>query len=154
MFTSSTKSLCLFQSSSEKSSSDKSTCPVKCTVQPGSNIYPNYNFWPSQIDLRILQQNNPLSNPMDKDFDYVKEFNSLNLTAVKQDLANVMITSQDWWPADFGNYGPFIVRMAWHSARTYRSGDGRGGAGSGGLRFAPLNSWPDNANLDKARRLI
>jgi catalase-peroxidase len=154
LYTSPTKSLCPFQSSSDHSSSDKSTCPVKCTVQPGSNIYPNYNFWPSQIDLRILQQNNSLSNPMDKDFDYVKEFNSLNLQAVKQDLANVMITSQDWWPADFGNYGPFIVRMTWHSAGTYRSGDGRGGAGSGGLRFSPLNSWPDNANLDKARRLI
>ena len=112
LYTSTTKSLCPFQSSSDHSSSDKSTCPVKCTVQPGSNIYPNYNFWPSQIDLRILQQNNSLSNPMDKDFDYVKEFNSLNLQAVKKDLAVVMTNSQDWWPADYGTYAPFMVRMA------------------------------------------
>jgi catalase-peroxidase len=95
-----------------------------------------------------------MSNPMDKDFVYVKEFNSLNLIDVKKDLAALMTNSQDWWPADFGNYGPFIVRMAWHSAGTYRSGDGRGGGGNGGLRFAPLDSWPDNGNLDKARRLI
>ncbi|MFM8490080.1 MAG: peroxidase family protein, partial [Bacteroidota bacterium] len=104
--------------------------------------------------LNILRQHSSLSNPMGEQFDYAAEFKSLDLIAVKKDLADVMTNSQEWWPADYGHYGPFIIRMAWHSAGTYRIGDGRGGAGAGTLRFAPLNSWPDNANLDKARMLL
>jgi catalase-peroxidase len=114
----------------------------------------NEDWWPDQPDLRVLHQHSPLSNPMGKDFDYAKEFESLDLAAVKRDVIEVMTTSQDWWPADFGHYGPLFIRMAWHSAGTYRIADGRGGGGSGLQRFAPLNSWPDNASLDKARRLL
>ena len=114
----------------------------------------NRDWWPNQINLNILRQHSSLSNPMGEQFDYAAEFKSLDLTAVKKDLADVMTNSQEWWPADYGHYGPFIIRMAWHSAGTYRIGDGRGGAGAGTLRFAPLNSWPDNANLDKARMLL
>ena len=114
----------------------------------------NKDWWPNQLNLKVLHQHSPLSNPMGKDFDYAKEFKSLDLAAVKKDLKAMMTNSQDWWPADFGNYGPLLIRMAWHSAGTYRQGDGRGGAGSGQQRFAPLDSWPDNANLDKARRLL
>lgn len=114
----------------------------------------NRDWWPNQLDLGILRQNSSLSNPMDKDFDYATEFKKLDLSAVKKDLFDLMTDSQDWWPADYGHYGPFFIRMAWHSAGTYRIGDGRGGAGSGTQRFAPLNSWPDNANLDKARLLL
>ncbi|MFO1314695.1 MAG: catalase/peroxidase HPI [Burkholderiales bacterium] len=114
----------------------------------------NADWWPDQLKLRILHQHSPLSDPMGDGFDYAKAFASLDLAAVKKDLHALMTRSQDWWPADFGHYGPLFVRMAWHSAGTYRIGDGRGGAGSGSQRFAPLNSWPDNANLDKARRLL
>ncbi len=114
----------------------------------------NYDWWPNQLKLNILRQHSALSNPMDKSFDYAKEFKKLDLKAVKKEIFTLMTTSQDWWPADYGHYGPFFIRMAWHSAGTYRISDGRGGAGAGTQRFAPLNSWPDNANLDKARLLL
>jgi catalase-peroxidase len=114
----------------------------------------NAQWWPHQLNLKILHQHSALSDPMDAEFDYAKEFKTLDLDAVIKDLHALMTDSQDWWPADYGHYGPFFIRMAWHSAGTYRIGDGRGGAGYGTQRFAPLNSWPDNANLDKARRLL
>jgi catalase-peroxidase len=114
----------------------------------------NRDWWPNQLNLKMLHQNSALSDPMGADFDYAAEFKTLDLKAIKQDLYALMTDSQEWWPADFGHYGPFFIRMAWHSAGTYRTGDGRGGAGAGQLRFAPLNSWPDNTNLDKARRLL
>ena len=123
-------------------------------IAAGARGMSNKDWWPNQLNLKVLHQHSPLSNPMGKDFDYAKEFKSLDLAAVKKDLRALMTDSQDWWPADFGSYGPLLIRMAWHSAGTYRRGDGRGGAGSGQQRFAPLNSWPDNANLDKARRLL
>ncbi len=114
----------------------------------------NRTWWPNQLNLKILHQHSALSNPMGEEFDYAEEFKSLDLDAVRKDLYALMTDSQEWWPADYGHYGPFFIRMAWHSAGTYRIGDGRGGATSGTQRFAPLNSWPDNANLDKARRLL
>ncbi|NNM07503.1 MAG: catalase/peroxidase HPI [Gemmatimonadetes bacterium] len=132
----------------------------KCPVSHGTPGDPrvggtsNRDWWPNQVDLGILHQNSSLSDPMGREFNYAEEFNKLDLEAVKNDLIELMTDSQDWWPADYGHYGPLFIRMAWHSAGTYRIGDGRGGAGSGTQRFAPLNSWPDNANLDKARRLL
>jgi catalase-peroxidase len=131
-------------------------CPVihgvgKNTI---SGVRSNRDWWPNQLNLKILHQHGPASNPMGQGFDYAEEFKKLDLDAVKQDIFALMKTSQDWWPADFGHYGPFFIRMAWHSAGTYRTADGRGGGSSGGQRFAPLNSWPDNGNLDKARRLL
>ncbi|HWA45876.1 MAG TPA: catalase/peroxidase HPI, partial [Hypericibacter adhaerens] len=126
----------------------------KCPVVHGTSHRANADWWPNQLNLRILRQNSPQSDPMGKAFNYAEEFKKLDLKAVKKDLAALMTDSQDWWPADFGHYGGLFIRMAWHSAGTYRIGDGRGGAGAGQQRFAPLNSWPDNANLDKARRLL
>ena len=126
----------------------------KCPFTGGTRGHGNREWWPNQLDLSVLHQHSPLSDPMGESFDYAKEFKSLDLNAVIKDLHAVMTDSQEWWPADFGHYGPFFIRMAWHAAGTYRVGDGRGGAGSGQQRFAPLNSWPDNGNLDKARRLL
>ncbi|CAN5257834.1 catalase/peroxidase HPI [soil metagenome] len=135
---------------------DSSRCPftggaIKYTTETRTS---NLDWWPNMLNLKILRQHSSMSDPMSKDFNYAAEFKTLDLDAVKQDIFNVMTNSQEWWPADYGHYGPFFIRMAWHSAGTYRIGDGRGGAGTGTLRFAPLNSWPDNANLDKARLLL
>jgi len=126
----------------------------KCPFSGGAQGRSSRDWWPNQLNLQVLHQNSALSNPMSANFDYAKEFKSLDLNAVIADLKRLMTDSQDWWPADFGHYGPLFVRMAWHAAGTYRVGDGRGGAGAGQQRFAPTNSWPDNVNLDKARRLI
>ena len=136
--------------------SSESRCPVtgKMAKQTAGSGTSNRDWWPNQLNLKILHQNPPAGNPLGEEFNYAEEFNKLDLAAVKQDLFALMTDSQQWWPADYGHYGPLFIRMAWHSAGTYRTGDGRGGGGTGSQRFAPLNSWPDNVNLDKARRLL
>ena len=133
--------------------SDQAQCPYTGAKASPEGTF-NRDWWPNQLDLKPLRANSDLSDPMDSDFDYAKEFAKLDLKAVKKDIEKLMTDSQEWWPADYGHYGPFFIRMAWHSAGTYRTYDGRGGAGDGLQRFAPLNSWPDNVNLDKARRLL
>ena len=131
--------------------SNEKKCPFSATAHSGRS---NRDWWPNQLNLNALHTNHPAGDPMGAEFNYAEEFKTLDLAAVKKDIEAVMTNSQDWWPADFGHYGPLFIRMAWHAAGTYRIHDGRGGAGSGQLRFAPLGSWPDNANLDKARRLL
>jgi catalase-peroxidase len=140
----------------EKNSSTEAKCPFSggARTHAVNGTRTNADWWPNQLNLKILHQHSPLSNPMGEQFDYAEEFKSLDLNAVISDLHGLMTTSQEWWPADYGHYGPLFIRMAWHSAGTYRIADGRGGAGSGSQRFAPLNSWPDNVSLDKARRLL
>ena len=133
--------------------SDEAKCPYTSAKQ-NTEATLNQDWWPNQLNLKVLAPHNQAADPMDPDFDYAAEFESLNLKAIKKDLYALMTDSQEWWPADYGHYGPFFIRMAWHSAGTYRTFDGRGGAGAGMQRFAPLNSWPDNVNLDKARRLL
>ena len=145
-----------FTGTKEKTVSNESKCPMSTDASRSTlaGTRTNADWWPNQLNLKLLNQHSPLSNPMGDTFDYSAEFKTLDLNAVINDLRALMTTSQDWWPADYGHYGPFFIRMAWHSAGTYRIADGRGGAGAGSQRFAPLNSWPDNVSLDKARRLI
>ncbi len=144
------------QQSTSYEANRASKCPFSGTAPKKSagGAMQNQDWWPNRLNLKILRQNSPLSNPMGEDFDYAEAFKSIDYMALKKDLNDLMTDSQDWWPADFGHYGGLFIRMAWHSAGTYRIGDGRGGAGGGQQRFAPINSWPDNASLDKARRLI
>ena len=136
--------------------SNGATCPFTAGARKHAvnGVRTNADWWPNQLNVKVLHQNSPLSDPMGESFDYAEEFKTLDLHAVIKDLHELMTSSQPWWPADYGHYGPLFIRMAWHSAGTYRIADGRGGAGAGMQRFAPLNSWPDNVSLDKARRLL
>ena len=136
-----------------KTDKNAGECPFDATHEC-SAFSPNRDWWPNQLNLKMLHQNSSLTDPMGKGFNYAEAFKQLDYKALKKDLTALMTDSQAWWPADFGHYGPLFIRMAWHSAGTYRIGDGRGGGGQGQQRFAPLNSWPDNVNLDKARRLL
>src|SRR6185503_3861833 len=138
-------------SESSSSSSSESKCPFH---HASGNARTVADWWPNHLRVELLNAHSSRSNPMAADFNYAKEFNSVDYGQLKRDIAAVMTDSQDWWPADFGHYGPLFIRMAWHAAGTYRTGDGRGGGGRGQQRFAPLNSWPDNVSLDKARRLL
>jgi catalase-peroxidase len=134
--------------------SGRGPAPTEGTAKPAAGATTNSDWWPDRLNLKILAKNPDVANPQGADFDYRAAFETLDLPAVKADIAEVLTDSQPWWPADFGNYGPLFIRMAWHSAGTYRVFDGRGGGGTGQQRFAPLNSWPDNVGLDKARRLL
>ncbi|MEO7597685.1 MAG: peroxidase family protein, partial [Opitutus sp.] len=132
-------------------SKSEAKCPFNHAAGGGTT---DHDWWPNRLKVELLHQHSSKSDPMGEAFNYAEEFKSLDLAALKHDLAALMTDSQDWWPADYGHYGPLFIRMAWHSAGTYRTGDGRGGGGRGQQRFAPLNSWPDNVSLDKARRLL
>src|SRR5260370_30628205 len=138
----------------ENATSESGGCPVVPGLTHPTQGDANQDWWPNRLNLKILAKNPAVANPMGEEFNYAEAFKTLDLAAVKRDIAEVLTDSKDWWPADFGNYGPLMIRMAWHLAGTYRISDGRGGAGTGQQRFAPLNSWPDNVSLDKARRLL
>jgi catalase-peroxidase len=142
--------------STNGASANGATCPFSAGARKHAvnGTHTNADWWPNQLNVNILHHNSPLSDPMGESFNYAEEFKTLDLHAVIKDLHELMTSSQEWWPADYGHYGPLFIRMAWHSAGTYRIADGRGGAGAGMQRFAPLNSWPDNVSLDKARRLL
>ncbi|MCA4917480.1 MAG: catalase-peroxidase, partial [Phenylobacterium sp.] len=135
-------------------SSAEGQCPFGHGGRTTAKMQSNADWWPNRLNLKILSQQSAKTDPMDPDFDYARAFKELDLAAVKKDLHALMTDSKDWWPADWGHYGPLFIRMTWHSAGTYRISDGRGGGGTGNQRFAPINSWPDNGNLDKARRLL